>query len=102
MEQSINEITDFASAQINGISALYTDSRINRNSLPQGVFAYEMRHSDDGDEPFAAVEPIVVVNFSGTVLTKQEIPMNTVGYADIWEFGYDDEMALAEFLAEEP
>lgn len=102
MKRSINEISDFRRAEINGISALYTDTRIDRNSLPQDVFVYDMRCSDDGDEDFCTVEPIVTVNYSGTVVTKHEIPMNAEGYADIWEFAYDEEMSLEEFLAEEP
>lgn len=96
----ITEIEEFREAQIDGISALYTDERIDRSSVPEGLFVYELRSSDDGVEYFATVELLVHANFSGSIITKQEIPMTGGDYADIDEFGYDDIMSLEEFVAE--
>lgn len=95
----ITEIEEFREAQIDGISALYTEDWIDRASVPEGLFVYDLRGSDDGDEPFATVEPRVFANFSGSVVTKQELPMTEGAYAEIEEFGYDEIMSLEEFLA---
>lgn len=95
----ITEIEEFREAQIDGICALYTEDRIDRASVPNGLFAYDLRGSDDGNEPFSTVEHRVLANFSGSVVTKQELPMTEGAYAEIEEFGYEDTMSLEEFLA---
>lgn len=51
----------FETIEINDLQALFTNSRINRNSLPEGTFAYDIRESDDG-ETFATIEKQVIVN----------------------------------------
>lgn len=61
-----------------------------------------MRSDNENGNPFSTVEPRVIADFSGTVITKQEMPMNNEGYTNIWEFGYDDETTLEEFLKQKP
>lgn len=100
--QHITNVEEFRNAQINGISALFTDDRVDRASIPDGLFAYDMRSDNENGNPFSTVEPRVIADFSGTVITKQEMPMNNEGYTNIWEFGYDDETTLEEFLKQKP
>ena len=39
----------FESMTINDTPALFTDMRIDRNAVPEGLYAYDIRESDDGD-----------------------------------------------------
>lgn len=38
----------FDSMTVNGIPALLTNFRIDRNVVPEGLYAYDIRESDDG------------------------------------------------------
>ncbi|MCO7114027.1 hypothetical protein NIB75_19790 [Bacteroides uniformis] len=51
---------------INDTPALFTDMRIDRNAVPEGLYAYDIRESDDGDR-LATIEPTVMVNHGGTI-----------------------------------
>ena len=51
----------FESMTINDTPALFTDMRIDRNAVPEGLYAYDIRESDDGDR-LATIEPTVMVN----------------------------------------
>ena len=75
----------FETIEINDLQALFTNSRINRNSLPEGTFAYDIRESDDG-ETFATIEKQVIVNHAGTIITRQEIPMTCGDYAPVEDY----------------
>lgn len=54
----------FDSMTVNGIPALFTNFRIDRNVVPEGLHAYDIRESDDGRR-FATIEPEVMVNHAG-------------------------------------
>ena len=55
-----------------GRDMLFTISRIDRDSLPKGVYAYDIRHDDSGN--VCSVAQRVLVNHYGTVLSKERIP----------------------------
>lgn len=57
---------------LNGIHAAYIDLRIKRNTLPDGVHAYDVRK---GEYYIGSVEDRVLVNHSGTILTREPLPM---------------------------
>lgn len=53
----------------------FTNFRVDRSTLPDGVFAYDIRGGDE--EYFCTVEKNeVIVNHSGTFLTETEILFN--------------------------
>lgn len=93
--------TFYSTLEINGIHTLFTSLRIERESLPKGVFAYDIRESDDGNH-FSTIEKQVCVNHAGTILTFQEIPIPKEGYANIEDycFGPDEELSFNEFKKE--
>lgn len=62
--------------------ALFSNGRLMPEEIPEGLYAYDLRHSDDGDR-FCAIEPKVGVNHGGTVLMK-----------DILDFGTSDQILL--------
>lgn len=84
--------------EVNGIPALFTDIRIERESLPEGVYAYDIRVSDDG-ERLATIEPLVCVNHGGTMLVLEEISMPKIGYVTIsdYSYGFERNLSLEEW-----
>ena len=65
--------------------------RINRDIIPEGLHAYDIRESDTGGE-FATIEPRVIVNHAGTILSKEVIEMGPDGFVEIDEYGFEDSM----------
>lgn len=73
-----DRINDFEAVRIaipdgKEMKGLFTNLRIDRDTLPQGCFAYDIR--EDDDTVFSTVEPWVRVNHSGTIITRTAIPM---------------------------
>jgi len=61
------------------IRGWYQDCRINHNSAPKGYHVYEFREDDNGEDYLAFIEPFVMVNRSGSFVTKAEIPFGIDG-----------------------
>lgn len=72
----------FEEFEINGISALFTQQRVERTAIPQGLFAYDIR-ADDNGSPLATIEHLVGVNHTGTIITEQKIDLTENDYAVI-------------------
>ena len=51
----------------------FTNLRVDRDTLPKGWFAYDIRHGDDDE--FCAIEEKVLVNFAGTFMTQKPVIM---------------------------
>ena len=92
-----NESFEFMT--INDTPSWFTDMRINRNAVPEGLYAYDIRESDDGDR-LATIEPTVMVNHGGTILTRKEFITEKDGYVQIDEYGFEASMTLEEWLEE--
>jgi len=81
MRKDANEIT-YEEISLLGLPALLTEWRVDRTTLPEGLFLYELRHTDeDWGEPCQLAKSILV-NFYATVLTAQPIPLPAYGYLD--------------------
>ena len=83
--------------------ALFSNGRFDRDSLPEGLFCYDIR--DDSYGNAARLEPSVVVNHFGSIVTRQPIEFPAEGYIDLienddWTFE-GSEMTLAEFMQRE-
>lgn len=88
----------FETMTVNDVPVLFTEARIDRGAVPDGLYAYDIRESDDGDR-LATVEPLVRVNHAGTIIAREEIPMDGNGYAEIEDYNFEgDSMTLAEWL----
>jgi len=101
MPLPITEIDDFCEASFGGYSALFTEERIDRASLPEGIYAYDIRSGEGND--FGTIEPCVTVNHTGTILTRQPIEMGPEGYIEIDMDGDDgliDAMTYDEWIAQ--
>lgn len=56
-----------------GREALFSCNRIERDSVPKGLYQYEVRHDDCCQGIPCEVAKGVLVNFWGTLLTRTEI-----------------------------
>lgn len=54
---------------------LFTNVRINRDSVPKGLYCYDIRHDDECQGIACEIKKFVLVNHWGTILSKEEIPM---------------------------
>ena len=60
--------------------ALFTECRIDRATVPEGVYRYELRHGDeDWGEPRELARGLMV-NFYGTVLTREPFQLPIDGW----------------------
>lgn len=84
--------------------ALFSNGRLMPEQIPEGLYAYDLRHSDDGGR-FCSVEPRVGVNHGGTILLKEVLDFGESGYIPLDEDTepnfLGDEMTPSEFAEEE-
>ncbi len=62
-----------------GKPALFSNGRLTSDDIPKGLYCYDLREADDGDG-FAAIEPHVVVNHGGSVITDEPIDFGDAGF----------------------
>lgn len=65
---------------INGVDGYFTDLRIDWGSVPENIHGYELadRSSDGIPCRYRSKEIGILVDFFGTFLTKDELPMHEV------------------------
>ena len=63
-----------------GRPALFTDSRIDRSTVPEGFHCYDLRGSDYDPGKPVTVENQVAVNHAGTVLTAEPVTIPKEGF----------------------
>lgn len=83
--------------------ALLSNGRLMPEQIPEGLYAYDLRHSDDGSR-FCSIEPKVGVNHGGTILLKEVLDFGEQGYIaldDDTEPNFLGEEMTAEEFAEE-
>lgn len=84
--------------------ALFSNGRLMPEEIPEGLYAYDLRHSDDGDR-FCSIEPKVGVNHGGTVLMRDILDFGENGYIPLDEDTepnfLGETMTASEFAEEE-
>ena len=65
--------------EIDGTTVIFTNMRIDRSTIPDGLYLYEVRDSDDLDGSFAEIKWSVCVNHWGSIITKEEFPLTDFG-----------------------
>ena len=96
----------FEQVELFGKPVLFTELRIDRDTVPDGLYLYELRHADeDWGEPCELARSITV-NFFGSVLTSDPIQLSPEGWLkmDGEDFDYTGEPSVTaqEYLAEHP
>jgi hypothetical protein len=77
MIESFEEVTIFNKP------ALFTPLRIDRCSIPNGFFLYEIRHDDDCQGDVVQIGRSIIVNHWGSLVTRDEITLPSDGFLDI-------------------
>lgn len=84
--------------------ALFSNGHLMPEQIPEGLYAYDLRHSDDGDR-FCSIEPKVGVNHGGTVLMRDILDFGESGYIPLDEDTepnfLGETMTVSEFAEEE-
>ena len=78
MKKSYTE-SDFTPLELtleNGATyvGMFTDMRLDRETLPEGKFAYDCRHDDASWAELCQLQPFVLVNHAGTFVVNEPIP----------------------------
>ncbi len=96
--------TSYERFEILGHDALFTCLRIDRKSLPEGLYAYDLRDSDNCDGTPSELKTFVMVNHWGTVITNEPIEGADDGIV-LNEDDYNylgEDMTLEEFANSAP
>lgn len=63
-----------------GKPALFTECRLDRTTVPEGMYRYELRHGDeDWGEP-VTLSRSIMVNYYGSVLTREPFQLPVEGW----------------------
>ena len=77
---AVNESYD--RVEVFGKECLFTCARIDRTTVPEYLYAYDVRHDDDCQGIPCQIKPYVMVNHWGTIICAEPIEMS-----DFKEFG---------------
>ena len=69
-----------------GRKGYFTELRVDKGTVPEGMYCYELRHGDDDGFP-VSVEENVRVNYFGAVLFAEDLEL---GEEKALQFGYED------------
>jgi len=69
----------FEYVKLFGKPALFTESHIDRDTVPEGWYAYDLRGSNTNSSEPVTVEPLVVINHAGTILTHEPVTVPQSG-----------------------
>ena len=101
MEEHYEEIT------VLDKPALFTSIRLDRSTVPRGLYQYEVRSDDDGLGDPVQIAKGIMVNHWGTILTREPIKLPPDGYLDIdpekdWNYAGGDCRTVKEFMQKYP
>jgi hypothetical protein len=69
----------FEAVEVQGKIFLFTNMRVDRDTLPEGCHAYDVRDDDECSGSFTQVQPFVLVNHWGTIIGPEEIDLDESG-----------------------
>lgn len=59
----------------NEYAGVFSQFRIQEDTIPEGTHMFHLRHSDSDDMIPCTLEKFVGVNFYGTFITRKEVPL---------------------------
>ncbi|MDE5597389.1 MAG: hypothetical protein K2J04_06115 [Lachnospiraceae bacterium] len=72
----------FTKVRVCGVECEFSDMRIDRSTVPQGKYQYEVAGDDDSGSDPARVQRGVLVNFFGTLIS--DMPLLLVNDNVVW------------------
>ena len=96
-EEKLEEVELF------GEKALFSNGRIDKDTLPDGLYCYDLRGSDTDPCKPVAIEENVTVNHAGCVICTEPLDFSETEYIPLDEGlnFLDDEKGIREFLLEQ-
>ena len=91
----------YQAVELFGKPALFSNGRIDRDKLPEGLYAYDLRGSDDDPGLPVTIQEHVVVNHAATVIAAAPIELPEQGFLYLGEDGLNfmgGEQTVKEFL----
>lgn len=67
----------------------YKDKQEKEEIKKQGLYCYDLRHSDDGTE-IATIEKSVLVNRIGSIITNEELAFDTYDFIDFEKYSLEN------------
>ena len=71
---------DFELAEIDNVVVIFTNARIDRDTVPFDLYCYDVRESEGFSGDPVTLEKVVVINHCGTVLSKKPFPLEDDAY----------------------
>ena len=89
-----------------GKPALFNDMRLEQETVPKGLYLYEVRYDDETWEPVQIAKGILA-NHLGSVLTRERLKIPANGYLDLeaktdWKYKDKGCRTVQEFLEKYP
>lgn len=75
----------YQEVEIFGVPALFSNGRIAADNLPDGLFRYDLRGSDDDPGQPITVENHVMVNHAGSLITAKPLDLGENGWLGLTE-----------------
>ena len=93
----------FSSVKVLGKTAMFSDLRIDRDTVPKGLYLYEIRHDDECLGEPVQIAKSILVNHFGTIIMRGELKLPPNGYLDIdpnedFSFINDNCQTLKEYM----
>ena len=91
----------YQAVELFGKPALFSNGRIDRDKLPEGLYVYDLRGSDDDPGLPVTLESHVTVNHAASVITAAPIELPEQGFLYLGEDGLNftgGEQTVKEFL----
>ncbi len=93
---------DFELMELFGQTVLFTNMRVDRSTVPQDLYVYDVRHDDDCTGEICEIKPSVMVNHWGTIICKEPIEMDEFWHSkfvDKDDYSYlGDSVKLDEYI----
>jgi len=83
-----------------GKPALFSNGRIDRDKLPEGLYCYDLRGSDDDPGMPVTIQERVAVNHAASVIAAEPVDLSDQGFLYLGEDGLNftgDEQTVKEF-----
>ena len=91
----------FELMELFGKTVLFTNMRVDRSTVPDGLYVYEVRDEDCTGE-ICEIKPFVMVNHWGTIICKEPIELDTKWnsrFVDKNDYSYlGDDVRLDEYI----
>lgn len=80
----------FTKVEVCGIECDFSDMRIDRSTVPEGLYQYEVADDDESQGDPARVKKGIMVNFWGTLVSDVPLPLGSDGvlWLDDGDFVY--------------